>query len=102
MAEAKVHDAGAEIKQQSLKEFGEKTTGKPTPTQEENDRAALGEHVVDKEPDGSPPDPGMPPLAGPPSGSTGPTGPSGAQHRQSGAQASSAGAYSTRQSRAGE
>jgi hypothetical protein len=33
------------------------TQVKPTPTQEENDRAALGEHVIDKEPDGSPPDP---------------------------------------------
>lgn len=30
---------------------------KPTPTQDENDRAALGEHVLEKEPDGSPPDP---------------------------------------------
>ena len=28
---------------------------KPTPTQEENDRAALGEHVIEKEPDGSEP-----------------------------------------------
>jgi len=36
---------------------------KPTPTQEENDRAAMGEHVMDKEPDGSPPDPGAPPDA---------------------------------------
>ena len=27
---------------------------KPTPTQDENDRAAMGEHVVDKEHDGSP------------------------------------------------
>lgn len=26
---------------------------KPTPTQDENDRAAMGEHVVDKEHDGS-------------------------------------------------
>jgi hypothetical protein len=34
---------------------------KPTPTQEENDRAAMGEHVVDKEPDGSPPDPNINP-----------------------------------------
>jgi hypothetical protein len=31
---------------------------KPTPTQEENDLAASGVHVIDKEPDGSPPDPG--------------------------------------------
>jgi hypothetical protein len=32
---------------------------KPTPTQAENDLAASGVHVVDKEPDGSPPDPGV-------------------------------------------
>lgn len=31
--------------------------GKPTPTQQENDLAALGAHVVDKEPDGSPEQP---------------------------------------------
>jgi hypothetical protein len=31
---------------------------KPTPTQEENDLAAMGEHVLEHEPDGSPPDPG--------------------------------------------
>jgi hypothetical protein len=28
--------------------------GKPTPTQEENDMAAMGVHVIDHEPDGSP------------------------------------------------
>ncbi|HET6196784.1 MAG TPA: hypothetical protein VFE12_13560 [Acetobacteraceae bacterium] len=32
---------------------------KPTPTQAENDLAASGVHVVDHEPDGSPPDPGV-------------------------------------------
>ena len=31
---------------------------KPTPTQSENDAAAMGEHVLEHEPDGSPPDPG--------------------------------------------
>jgi len=31
--------------------------GKPTPTQEENDLAAMGVHVIDKEPDGSPEQP---------------------------------------------
>lgn len=30
------------------------STVKPTPTQEENDRAALGEHILEHEPDGSP------------------------------------------------
>jgi hypothetical protein len=32
---------------------------KPTPTQAENDLAASGVHVVDHEPDSSPPDPGV-------------------------------------------
>jgi len=32
-------------------------TGKPTPTQEENDRRALGEAFPEHEPDGSGPDP---------------------------------------------
>jgi hypothetical protein len=36
---------------------------KPTPTQEENDMAALGVHIVEHEPDGSPPDPGIVPAA---------------------------------------
>lgn len=58
MAEEKKEDPGQELKAQSLKEFGERTKGRPTPTQEENDRAALGEHVADKEPDGADPDPG--------------------------------------------
>ena len=38
---------------------------KPTPTQAENDLAASGVHVVDKEPDGSPPDPGVTTTAAP-------------------------------------
>jgi hypothetical protein len=33
---------------------------KPTPTQEENDLAALGVHLDEHEPDGSPPDPNVP------------------------------------------
>lgn len=32
---------------------------KPTPTQDENDLAASGEHVAEHEADGSPPDPGV-------------------------------------------
>lgn len=58
MAEEKQEDPGQELKAQSMKEFEERTKGKPTPTQEENDRAAMGEHVVEKEPDGAEPDPG--------------------------------------------
>jgi len=30
---------------------------RPTPTQDENDRAALGEHILEHEDDGSGPDP---------------------------------------------
>jgi hypothetical protein len=32
---------------------------KPTPTQAENDRAAMGEHVMTHEPDGSPEEPSV-------------------------------------------
>jgi hypothetical protein len=39
-------DIGKALKERSMKEFGERTQGKPTPTQEENDRAALGQAVV--------------------------------------------------------
>jgi Collagen triple helix repeat (20 copies) len=46
---------------------------KPTPTQEENDLAAMGEHVKDKEEDGS-----GPPVLGVP----GPPGPAGDQGPQ--------------------
>jgi hypothetical protein len=38
-------------------EFAEKTKGKPTPTQEENDIVALGGHILEHEDDGSNPDP---------------------------------------------
>jgi hypothetical protein len=42
---------------------------KPTPTQEENDQAAQGVHVLDKEPDGSPEQPPtIPPTEPPPEG----------------------------------
>jgi hypothetical protein len=37
------------------------TDVKPTPTQAENDAAAMGQHVMEKEPDGSPADPGQNP-----------------------------------------
>jgi len=53
MPEQKQEDPGAALKAQSMKEFEERTQGKPTPTQEENDRAKMGEHVTEKEPDGS-------------------------------------------------
>jgi hypothetical protein len=41
----------------SRAEFAERTKGKPTPTQEENDLAAVGAHILEHEDDGSGPDP---------------------------------------------
>jgi hypothetical protein len=42
-------------------------TVRPTPTQDENDRAALGEHILAKQDDGSgPPIDTWPPIAEPP------------------------------------
>lgn len=55
----KTEDPGKALKERSMREFAERTQGKPTPTQDENDRAKLGEHVIDKEPDGSPIDESM-------------------------------------------
>ena len=55
-SQAKVERRNAAVQQST----GE---AKPTPTQEENDRAALGEHIIEKEPDGSVP---MPPVVDPP------------------------------------
>ena len=49
--------------ERSRAEFAERTKGKPTPTQEENDLAALGAHILEHEPDGSDPDPNV--LGGP-------------------------------------
>jgi len=46
--------------EQSRAEFAERQKGKPTPTQEENDLAALGAHLIEKEHDGSGPDSGAP------------------------------------------
>jgi hypothetical protein len=44
-----------DLRAKSYAEFEKRTQGvKPTPTQDENDRAALGEHIVEHEPDGSP------------------------------------------------
>jgi hypothetical protein len=46
-------EAGNAAKARSQEEFAKRTKGKPTPTQEENDRAALGEHILEHEPDGA-------------------------------------------------
>lgn len=51
-------EAGREAKERSLAEFAKRTQGKPTPTQDENDEAALGKHFLEHEEDGGEPDPG--------------------------------------------
>jgi hypothetical protein len=45
--------------EKSRQEFAERTKGKPTPTQEENDLAALGAHITEHEADGSALDPNV-------------------------------------------
>ena len=42
--------------EQSRAEFAERSKGKPTPTQEENDLVMLGAHILEHEDDGSGPD----------------------------------------------
>jgi hypothetical protein len=66
------------------REHHDSTIGKskPTPTQEENDKASLGEHIKEHADDGSGPDPHAP----------------GAQTKES-RPASSGGGYQTRQAR---
>jgi hypothetical protein len=56
MAEQKQEDPGKALKEKSLQEFAERTKGKPTPTQDELDRANLGEHILEHEADGGDPD----------------------------------------------
>lgn len=51
--------ADREVSERSRAEFAERMKGKPTPTQEENDMAALGSPVFEKEDDGSGPDPNL-------------------------------------------
>lgn len=46
-----------ELLEVSRKEFAERMKGKPTPTQEENDLAMCGAHILEHEDDGSGPDP---------------------------------------------
>jgi hypothetical protein len=46
-----------QLTEKSKQEYAERTKGKPTPTQQENDLAACGAHFHEHEPDGSDPDP---------------------------------------------
>jgi hypothetical protein len=45
------------LSDQSRAEYAERSKGKPTPTQEENDLAMLGAHILEHEDDGSGPEP---------------------------------------------
>jgi hypothetical protein len=63
-------------------------SGKPTPTQEENDRARLGEPVEKKEDDGSGPDPHVP---------TDPNAPKEDKESKPSPSSGSGGSYQTRQ-----
>src|SRR5262245_5640029 len=46
-----------ETRERSAREYAERSKGKPTPTQEENDLHACGAHILEHEDDGSGPDP---------------------------------------------
>lgn len=46
-------NVGKLIKEKSIQEFSERTKGKPTPTQDELDRANMGEHITEHEHDGA-------------------------------------------------
>ena len=47
------------ILEASRAQYAERMKGKPTPTQAENDLAALGAHITEHEADGSDPDPNV-------------------------------------------
>jgi hypothetical protein len=80
-------EADKAARDRSRQEYEERMKGKPTPTQEENDLAVLGTHVMEKEPDGSPSEPNTKQSQALGGGgyltrqsrtATGPTGPTGA------------------------
>jgi hypothetical protein len=52
----KALEEGTALREKSMSEFAERMKGKPTPTQDELNRIAVGEHVFEKEDDGSGPD----------------------------------------------
>jgi hypothetical protein len=63
MADAEMEAAQKQLAQEqqltnkSKDEYAARMRGKPTPTQQENDLAALGAHFHEHEPDGADPDP---------------------------------------------
>jgi hypothetical protein len=48
------------VAERSRAEYAQRMKGKPTPTQEENDLAMHGAHILEHEADGSDPDPNDP------------------------------------------
>jgi hypothetical protein len=58
-AAKKAVEDNKKVSDKSRAEFAERTKGKPTPTQEENDLAMCGAHILEHEPDGSDPDPNV-------------------------------------------
>jgi hypothetical protein len=56
-AAKKAVEADKKLLEQSRAEYAARTKGKPTPTQEENDLAVCGAHILEHEADGSDPDP---------------------------------------------
>jgi hypothetical protein len=58
-AAKKAVEADKKLLEQSRAEYASRTKGKPTPTQEENDLAVCGAHILEHEPDGSDPDPNV-------------------------------------------
>jgi hypothetical protein len=61
-AAKKAVEADKKVLERSRAEYAERSKGKPTPTQEENDLAMHGAHILEHEPDGSDPDPANKPL----------------------------------------
>jgi hypothetical protein len=58
-AAKKAVEADKKIADKSRAEYAERMKGKPTPTQEENDLAMYGAHILEHEHDGSDPDPNV-------------------------------------------
>ena len=61
-------EAGKEARAKSMEEFVARTKGKPTPTQVENDEAALGKYIAEHEADGGDLDPVAKHMEGKPGG----------------------------------
>jgi hypothetical protein len=53
----KIVEAEKKVSEASRAQYNSRMKGKPTPTQEENDLAACGAHILEHEADGSDPDP---------------------------------------------